>query len=738
MFSSLVVKLMKIYKRIISLFFAVVICVSMCVTSVLAAWYNDAAYLYSQCGIGQWVAEAIFVSGGAALGSSIGAGAGTVVIPGVGSVEGAAIGNAIGAAAGHTGKEAFDAFMNYLAADSSFVSEEDYIATLDTSVVTFSDTAFCPLLFPDDTAIEKLDEAREARRVYGYGYSDGYFEVTLGNSTYSNYSYYWFNGSLPLVSAPFTVSSTGTYAFHCGTRSWFSLYPSPNYFYIQVNTENGWANAHSVNPSGSSDSASNCRLQAGLTYRFYIPLTLKPFSSSLSGSYTGQICYFNWSGIGIEKEGQTVVPASTRPASLMQTINTYNITNNTTNYYIGTTDANGNVNQVYEPDIFNEQTMIFKEPVTGEQYLCTGWKYSYSAGNRGYWLSLPENSYMYNGQSIRTVVLAYMDDALYVMGFRQELDVYDSVADMASDAVFLDKYDYVIATAKAENPEACQHVYTSETVTAPTCTEQGVRRYTCELCGYIRDEKIPATGHAWVATETVETELNENGDVTRLGYTVYTCSACGETYKQYDNTGQPGPPGGSGIDDGEDSPGWLSKLFDKLQDIFSPDIDIDVDVDVSGGETAETQESWFTRFISKFNWLSSVSDIYKQLVADVTSDANTAAAVSDGVVALSDITSAHAAVSDSGSAQAVSYTAPELAVSFGASDKYGVDWENIKAMDLSWYAPYKKTVDAILSGILWLSYLFLLIKRAPGIIRGSEMVTEDSIKIGLWRSKHDS
>ena len=45
-------------------------------------------------------------------------------------MEGAVIGKAIGAAAGHTGKEAFDAFMNYLAADSSFVSESEYVSTL--------------------------------------------------------------------------------------------------------------------------------------------------------------------------------------------------------------------------------------------------------------------------------------------------------------------------------------------------------------------------------------------------------------------------------------------------------------------------------------------------------------------------------------------------------------------------------------------------------------------------------
>ena len=193
----------------------------------------------------------------------------------------------------------------------------------------------------------------------------------------------------------------------------------------------------------------------------------------------------------------------------------------------------------------------------------------------------------------------------------------------------------------------------------------------------------------------------------------------------YDQTGPPSSFEGDVVS-------WLDKIYNKLCEILEAITSLDISTD----ETEETQESWFTKLISKFGWLTSVHTIYKQLAADVVSDASTAAAVSDGTVLLADVTTGHAAVVDD-STQAVTYTAPELAISFGSSDKYGVDWENVKAIDLSWYAPYKETVDGILSGILWLSYLFLLIKRAPGIIRGSEMVTEDSIKIDLWRSKHD-
>lgn len=424
---------------------------------------------------------------------------------------------------GKLGWDCWSLYKDISSPEEYYDAYDAYVSTLDSPIVTFSDTAFTPPLFLSDTVMAGLDEAVSNRYLYGYQFQGNHFELTLGNYASVSYgTYYWYNGACTLVSAPFTVSVTDTYVFDSGSFSTYG-FSSFSYFYIQVLNEDGdWVNAHRLGISSNGTAKSTTvRLQTGLNYRFCVPLSLPSRSSALSGSYVGVVCYFDYSGLSISRSGHTVVPAYTRSASFMQTIANYNTTNNTTNYYIGTADANGSVNQVYDPDIFNEQTMIFKEPVTGEQYLCTGWKYSYSTGNRGYWLSLPENSYLYNGQSIRTVVLAYLDDALYIMGFRQELDVYDSIDDMSSDAVFLDKYDYVIATAANTTPEACQHVYTSETITAPTCTEQGVRRY--------------------------------------------TCSVCGETYKQYDGTGQPGPPGGATVSPSEESWfSWLASLFKKL------------------------------------------------------------------------------------------------------------------------------------------------------------------------------
>ncbi len=47
-----------------------------------------------------------------------------------------------------------------------------------------------------------------------------------------------------------------------------------------------------------------------------------------------------------------------------------------------------------------------------------------------------------------------------------------------------------------------------------------------------------------------------------------------------------------------------------------------------------------------------------------------------------------------------------------------------KALDMSWYEPYKKDVDNIISGFMWLAFLWLVFKRAADIINGAGMVSD--------------
>ena len=68
------------------------------------------------------------------------------------------------------------------------------------------------------------------------------------------------------------------------------------------------------------------------------------------------------------------------------------------------------------------------------------------------------------------------------------------------------------------------HKYDSGKVTkAATCTEDGVKTYTCEYCGGTKTEVIPATGHTWDAGT-----ITEAPDTGEAGVKTYTCLNCGE------------------------------------------------------------------------------------------------------------------------------------------------------------------------------------------------------------------
>ena len=76
------------------------------------------------------------------------------------------------------------------------------------------------------------------------------------------------------------------------------------------------------------------------------------------------------------------------------------------------------------------------------------------------------------------------------------------------------------------------HAYVPK-VTLPTCTAGGYTVYTCSVCGnsYTGD-KTQALGHSYTASTT-------SGSCTSGGYTTYTCTRCGDSY-----TGNPTAPAG--------------------------------------------------------------------------------------------------------------------------------------------------------------------------------------------------
>ena len=74
------------------------------------------------------------------------------------------------------------------------------------------------------------------------------------------------------------------------------------------------------------------------------------------------------------------------------------------------------------------------------------------------------------------------------------------------------------------NVSECTHSFDEGTVTTePTCTEEGVKTYTCSVCGYSYTESIPTIEHSWrewvTTKEATETEVGEQK---------HTCTVCGK------------------------------------------------------------------------------------------------------------------------------------------------------------------------------------------------------------------
>lgn len=91
--------------------------------------------------------------------------------------------------------------------------------------------------------------------------------------------------------------------------------------------------------------------------------------------------------------------------------------------------------------------------------------------------------------------------------------------------VVYDESSAKVSFTVTNNP-ICDHKYSL--VDTATCTEAGLRDYTCTLCGYYYSEQIEAYGHNYEAVRTEAT-------CTMAGYTTYTCSRCGDYYVELED-----------------------------------------------------------------------------------------------------------------------------------------------------------------------------------------------------------
>lgn len=102
-----------------------------------------------------------------------------------------------------------------------------------------------------------------------------------------------------------------------------------------------------------------------------------------------------------------------------------------------------------------------------------------------------------------------------------------SVKDQAQVDTAIDEYLAAYANLKEQH----SYAVTGEVVKEPTCTETGIERHTCTICGVAyQDTEIPMVEH------TIDPEhptASFAGDCRNKPWTEYTCSVCQQTVRYY-------------------------------------------------------------------------------------------------------------------------------------------------------------------------------------------------------------
>lgn len=220
----------------------------------------------------------------------------------------------------------------------------------------------------------------------------------------------------------------------------------------------------------------------------------------------------------IEQAADEKYSEDTRVSALMEYIEWYNQENsykddsNAVNVGLVEQDVDGSILAFLSPFLFDEETLIFTEPVTGAQYQCTGWTYDYST--RSYDISMSPGTFMIGDRDVCRIVCTYSDEAVTI-------EYYDE-----SGLVLLESKSYKYGMI-ASNPCALQgHSYSIISTQEPTCTSVGERVYSCSVCGDQKVEDIPMKEHAHVYSEV------KQASCTDPGYGIYTCSTCGGQFTE--------------------------------------------------------------------------------------------------------------------------------------------------------------------------------------------------------------
>ena len=448
------------------------------------------------------------------------------------------------------------ATCTYCLADFTFKSDDlqasysSYVSALDSVYVDSDSSSSLTWTLSSFTSRDNPSVS------YSYGLNPPSGKLT-GSSVGSNLATFEFKSSY------FSVPSDGEYTFSIPFSGF--LAPSLSYGVFSLRSPSGSTVKSFMQFAGGSFSRAlsfSATLDSDSSYYFTLQVNINTYSSD-SGSFS---FYFDSGPVSTLPNIFTTSSgsgANTRPAALMEVVNDYNASSSGPKYYLGTADSGDQITNVYAPNIFNESSKVFTEPITGTQYLCTYWQYVYLSDSIGlYRLELSDGTYVTSdGVSINTIFLYYRDDRLTIYYFDESADdlFEDNVIGpgMSDLDLFFELCDFQQTFYYVVSDSACQHEFTSEITIEPTCEEPGETTYTCSICGYEYTEQLDPLGHDWRLVGSYPAEFDDEGNVIEYSYTLYECSRCKEQYKDYASTGPPQEDDDSWLD-------WLLDLFKSL------------------------------------------------------------------------------------------------------------------------------------------------------------------------------
>ena len=212
-----------------------------------------------------------------------------------------------------------------------------------------------------------------------------------------------------------------------------------------------------------------------------------------------------------------------------------------------------------------------------------------------------------------------------------------------------------------------------------TCTEAGVKVYTCTVCGDTKKEEIPATGHVWDEGK-VTTEATTEAE----GVKTYTCTICGDTKTEAipklddnDNKG----------DTDDDNNGKTDVSIDVVAGENTPAVAVEGTTDdiVKKVLTQEEQKSAANGAKTAISLhiadiTATVSDTEKELIAKKLSDGQSAGMYLD-IVLKAEVGESTRVVTDTNEALTMKITVPESLRNTDTSKKRTYDIVRVHGKD---------------------------------------------------------